>query len=73
MIDEDVKFYNNMLSKTKENKELIEEIFRFLLCFRMHSIKELNPDTQSIIRFGKGSGFNSTTYNLSLDENNRAK
>ena len=73
MIDEDVKFYNNMLSKTKENKELIEEILDFYYVLECILNKELNPDTQSIIRFGKGSGFNSTTYNLSLDENNRAK
>ena len=73
IIKEELKFYEDMLSRTRHSKEVVEDILEFYRDLDYIYNKELNPDTQSIIRFGKGAGFNSTTYNLSLDENNRAR
>ena len=73
MLDEEIRFYEDMVSRTRHSKQVVEDILEFYRDLDHIINNELNPDNQSIIRFGKGSGFNSTTYNLSLDENNRAR
>lgn len=73
MLDEEIKFYEDMASRTRHSKEVVEDILEFYRDLEYIYYKELNPENQSIIRFGKGAGFNSTTYNLSLDEENRAR
>ncbi len=73
VIDEELAFYKDIVSKTKHNREVAEDILEFYEEMKDIFNNELNPDTQSIIRFGKGAGFNSTTYNLSLDKGNQAQ
>lgn len=64
MIEEDMEFYEDMRAKSRHNRDLLDKILDKV--YEIDDIySELNPDNQAIIRFGKGAGFNSTTFNLS--------
>lgn len=54
IIEEELSFYSK--SNYEKSKEIYEKLYE------LH--EEIDPKTQAIIRIGKGSGFNTTTFNL---------
>ena len=63
MMDKDIEYYENILSKTRKNRDVIEEVLWNI--DRIEEVYKDRTETQAIIRFGYGAGFNSTTFNLS--------